>query len=98
MINVAEWLAEDVTFRTWNDEVTTSRGLRIADLVWRNGGFIVGGWGIISGCGQGCGLDQDDAMELMYYAPFMEGLQAAGIDWNNDFQVYWDQVSSPTGD
>lgn len=76
---------------------------RIAFLVVANGGFDVRQWGIISyGSGHQQGLDQNDALELLQWSAYMDGISACGIDVHSAFwpkyQAYRSEIEQPTQD
>lgn len=79
------------------------RHRRIAFLVVANDGFDVRQWGCISyGSGHQRALDQDEALELMQWSAFMEGLAAAGVDVHSaflpKFQAYKSEIEQPAKD
>lgn len=73
---LAEWLNEKV------GESATPRHERIAHLVACNRGFTVHQWGVIDfGIGPfQRGLLQPDALELMYYGAFLDGVVCVAGD------------------
>ena len=80
MINLDQWLHEPL-------KNGTPRWKRIAFLVYANGGFTVRQWGIVS-YGPGLhqqGLEQNDALELLQWESFIDGLQAAGVNFHDAF-------------
>lgn len=57
------------------------RHKRLCFLITANGGLQVRGWGFIGyGNGHQSGLEQEDALELMQWSAFMDGLEAADVE------------------
>lgn len=77
---------------SWLDETMSSgqrRGDRICQLYVANDGFEVIQWGIIDNVnGRQRGLDQEEALELLYISGFVHGLAAAGVPFFCAFPVY----------
>ncbi len=73
----------------WLNQTLTSGQIlhrRLSFLVTANGGFDVRGWGCISsGNGHQQGLEQNDALELIYWDGFISGLVAAGVNFHDAF-------------
>ena len=60
-------------------------------LVVCNGGFRVTCWGTTSfGNGHQQGLEQVEALDLMQYAAFIDGLEAGGVPIHQHFKPYFD--------
>jgi hypothetical protein len=78
------WLLEDVG-------EGQPRHDRLCFLLVANNGFRVHGWGVLSwrDGGHQCGLEQNDAIELMRYESFIDGLHAGGVDVLTPFDPYY---------
>ncbi len=71
---------------------------RLSFLVTANGGFSVRGWGILSyGGGHQRGLEQDDALELIQWAAFLDGLAAAGVSIHDAFYPLFQEYQQAHG-
>ena len=82
MIDTQAWLNEPLQ----NGEL---RYKRLCFLITANGGLSVSGWGFLSfGDGHQRGLEQDEALELMQWGAFMNGLEAAGVKILADLRPY----------
>jgi hypothetical protein len=69
----------------------TARHRRLCFLITANGGLQVHQWGFLSfGDGHQRGLEQDDALELMQWSAFMDGLEAAGVEILDALRPYFE--------
>lgn len=93
MMTFTEWLELPTKHRenTLEAEREVPRHERISFLVACNGGWDVGGWGYISHSGGPFrrGLEQDEAITLVFYGGVFEGLTLAGVDSFTIFQPYY---------
>lgn len=66
---------------------------RISYLVLCNGGFIVGSWGMISYIdGYQHGLEQDEAIELMQWNAYFDGITCfSGFDAYEEFRPFFEK-------
>lgn len=82
MFDAQQWLDEVIRVNDFTGEHETPRHRRLCYLLVCNGcNMHVGGWGFMSLDGPGghqSGLNQEEAHELMHYAAFMSGIEAAG--------------------
>jgi hypothetical protein len=81
-VNLSDWLHEPVPHRedTLSIAVSIPRYERIGFLLGCNGGrWNVSQWGIVGYNGGPFrqGLEQDEALELMYYSAFLDGVTLA---------------------
>lgn len=92
-MNFAEWLEQEVDHAesSYSSRRKTKRKERIAFLVLANGGtFAVRGWGFISSSKYGRqGLEQDEALELIFYSGVFEGAEIAQEGITKVFAEYW---------
>lgn len=73
----------------------TPRHKRLCFLITANGGLQVRGWGVLSfGDGHQRGLEQDDALELMQWSAFMDGLEAAGVEVLTALRPYFESYQA----
>lgn len=77
--DLAAWLAEPV-----DGKPQTTRADHLCYLLYANGGWQVRGWGVLSWTAGGHqqGLEQDEAIALIAYGGFVQGLVAAGVPFH----------------
>lgn len=84
MFDVHQWLNEPL-------KNGMPRRERLLYLLEANGGPRVHQWGYISyGAGHQRGLEQDEALELMQYDGFIQGVEACGVDFWGQLRPYVD--------
>ena len=74
---VLEWVTQRVcaSFGYFEPQKEVPMWWRLFWLVSRNGGWDVTGWGVTSSAGLfGSGLEQNDALQLLQHAAFIDGL------------------------
>lgn len=110
-VDIGAWLLEPITVRNqYKPDEIVPRHQRLSQLISANGGIEVSGWGIMDNGGPGGhirGLEQNQALELIYYSGIIAGLEMAGVDFHSIFmpyleayQVAWlakDRALEPTG-
>ena len=85
MFDVKEWLEELL-------ESGQPRHERLSFLVTANRGLEVSSWGFLSHYrGHQSGLEQEEALELLQYSAFLEGLACAGVEIYAPFKSYFDK-------
>ena len=93
MFDAQEWL------NTMMQDSVTPRHRRLCFLITANGGLRVHGWGVTTH-GEGShqkGLDQDDALDLLQWGAFMDGLEVAGIRIHEALIPYYDAYQKEFG-
>lgn len=93
MINFDNWLNEEIEVtRQFENPKKIPRYEYISFLMTANGGPVVQQWGFISsGVGDfphQRGLDQNDALSLMQFSAFIDGLIAADVNVDVLFNKY----------
>lgn len=94
MFDLNAWLNETVTVQDEHQEPKqVTRLERVCFLLFANGGsFNVSSWGIISTLnGHQIGLEQDQALDLLFYSGVFEGLHLAGVDFMSTLKPKFDE-------
>lgn len=81
--DVNEWLSQDIDGQPLHE--------RLCFLIYANDGLTVTRWGCLSFSkgGHQSGLEQSDALNLIYWGGFIDGFEATGVSFRDAFEPYW---------
>lgn len=72
---------------------------RWCQLIFANGGFATKSWNdthiieFTNGLTHQIGLDSNETLELLQISAFLDGMQAAGFDWNTVFAPFYKEYT-----